>query len=226
MADEDVPVGKLILWPAVVTLGVTLLRLVGELLEWSPSLFNRSAGGGGALVGISWLPLLFGIVFAVQLVRRGARPSSGMKAVGSALAAVVAVVVLMMAAGAAGLVSKGSFSITGLLVMTTALFVGAGIAASGWPALGKTLLAYAFAARIPVVVLMLIAMIGDWKTHYDVAPPGFPEMGLLSKWLLIGLLPQLTTWIAITVLSGALTGAVAGALAGRGQQSGDARAAA
>ena len=51
-----------------------------------------------------------------------------------------------------------------------------------------TLLAYAFAARVPVALVMLVAMLGNWGTHYDVAPPGFPEMGVFSKWLMIGAL--------------------------------------
>ena len=50
--SQETNVRQLILVPAVITLGVTLLRLVGELAGWSPALFNREAGGGGALVGI------------------------------------------------------------------------------------------------------------------------------------------------------------------------------
>ena len=53
--------------PAVITLAVTLLRLVGELQGWSPLLFNREAGGGGALVGISWLVPVFGAWFGWKL---------------------------------------------------------------------------------------------------------------------------------------------------------------
>ena len=41
---------------------------------------------------------------------------------------------------------------------------------------------------------------------------------------MIGALPQLTTWIAFTVLAGALFGSIAGAMASRGPSS--ARAAA
>ena len=67
---------KLVFWPAVITLAMTLLRLTGELLHWSPTLFNPAAGGGGALVGISWLPPVFGILFAIQLVRVGLRRRS------------------------------------------------------------------------------------------------------------------------------------------------------
>ena len=215
MSIDATTIRKLVFWPAVVTLAITLLRLTGELLHWSPSLFNPTAGGGGALVGISWLPPLLGIVFAIQLVRAGLGPVSGGRAVGRALLGLLAAVAVVFGSRALGLMKPGQFGMLGLVLITSALAIGAAIAWSGWPALGQTLLVYAFAARIPVALLMLVAMLGNWGTHYDVAPPGFPEMGVFSKWLMIGALPQLTTWIAFTVLTGALTGSIAGLVAGR-----------
>ena len=44
---SKVAVYRLVLVPAAITLAVTVLRVTGELLRWSPSLFNREAGGGG-----------------------------------------------------------------------------------------------------------------------------------------------------------------------------------
>jgi hypothetical protein len=96
----------------------------------------------------------------------------------------------------------------------TAFFVGwmlASVAAvvlsaSLWPALWRTLLAYAFAARIPVVLVMLAAILGNWGTHYDVSPPDFPEYPPLMKWVLIGLLPQMTIWFFMTVVFGLFVG--------------------
>ena len=79
MADSEstpVSVRDLILVPAGITLGVTILRLVGELNGWSPALFNSEAGGGGAIVGITWLVPVFGIYFALKLARSGAAPTS------------------------------------------------------------------------------------------------------------------------------------------------------
>ena len=67
--------GKLILVPAVITLAVTLLRLVGELQGWSPALFSRAAGGG-RLVGISWLVPVFGAWFGWKLARAGSGPAA------------------------------------------------------------------------------------------------------------------------------------------------------
>ena len=49
------------LWPALLTLGVTLVRLLGERLGWSPFLFSRLPGGGLSPLGITWLAPLVGI---------------------------------------------------------------------------------------------------------------------------------------------------------------------
>lgn len=215
MSVDAISTRKLVFWPAVVTLAVTLLRVTGELLHWSPSLFNPAPGGGGALVGISWLPPVFGILFAIQLARAGHGPRSGGRAIGMALLGLVAGAAFVAGSKALKLMQPGKFSLLSLVLVTSAIAIGAAIAWSGWPALGRTLLAYAFAARIPVALLMLVAMLGNWGTHYDVVPPGFPEMGVFSKWILIGALPQLTIWIAFTVLSGALFGSIAGAIASR-----------
>ena len=85
-----------------------------------------------------------------------------------------------------------------------------------WPELGRTLFTYALAARIPVVIVMLLAILGKWGTHYDVLPPDPPPnlltMGPVGQWFFIGLLPQMTIWIAQTVLFGTLFGAVLVAL--------------
>jgi hypothetical protein len=212
---DTVRTRELIFWPAVITLAITLFRLTGELLHWSTALFNPAAGGGGALVGISWLPPVFGIFFAMKLVRAGVGPASGGRAVGMALGGVATTALLIFLAIKLGVLGQGNFSLLGLLVFTSAIAAGAVIAWWGWPALGHTLLAYALAARIPVALLMLVAMFANWGTHYDVAPPGFPEMSVFTKWLYIGALPQLTTWIAFTVLTGGLTGAITGAIVGR-----------
>jgi hypothetical protein len=200
---------RLILVPALITLAVTLLRLTGELLHWSPKLFNAEAGGGGALVGIAWLVPVFGVYFAVKLVRAGELPTGAWAAIGLAVLGFALLPLVGFAGSAAGLPQQ-SFVLFGLFVAFS--LVGAFVAYRGWPALGRTLLAYGLAARIPVAIVMLVAMIGNWGTHYDVAPPGFPAMGVLAKWLTIGVLPQLTVWIWFTMAAGAIVGAITAAV--------------
>jgi hypothetical protein len=205
--------GRLILVPAAITLVVTLLRLVGELQGWSPRLFSREPGGGGALVGISWLVLVFGAWFGWKLAASGERPASAWRALGLTVLALA----LMPASGfVAGKLGISEVSVTTLVIYAVVSIVGLLLALWAWPALGRTLLVYALAARIPVVLVMLVAILGNWGTHYDVPPTaGFPAMAPLSKWLLIGVLPQMTIWLWFTVVIGGLFGIAAAALTRR-----------
>jgi hypothetical protein len=211
MASSGLNIRQLILVPAIITLGVTILRLVGELNNWAPVLFSREAGGGGAIVGISWLPILFGVYFGLKLANAGHGPTSGWKSAGFSLLAVVVVAVVFLGASALSGGSPLASLAGGAVGSLLALFV----LSKGWSEMFKTLLAYAFAARIPVVLVMLVAILGDWGTHYDVLPPEAPEMAPFVKWLVIGVVPQMTFWIAFTVLVGNLFGSVAVALAGK-----------
>jgi hypothetical protein len=83
----------------------------------------------------------------------------------------------------------------------------------GWPELFKTLLAYGYAARTPVVIIMFFAYRGSWGTHYDAVPPDVPALGLVAKYLWLGFFPQLVLWVAFTVLSGMLFGTIAAGIA-------------
>lgn len=215
MSDEaSVRPGNLILVPAVITLAVTLLRLVGELQGWSPRLFSKEAGGGGALVGISWLVLVFGGWFGWKLAKAGQGPGAIGRAIGLTILAFAILPALGFAANALGMSQQ---SLSTFAVYVVGAIVGLVLGLRAWPALGRTLLAYAFAARVPVVLVMLAAILGNWGTHYDVAPPDLPAMAPLSKWLLIGVLPQMTIWIWFTVVVGSLFGILAAAVARRGR---------
>ena len=195
---------RLIVVPAVITLAVTLLRLVGELQNWSPTFFSREAGGAGAIVGIVWLVPIFGIYFAIRLNQAGHGPTSRGRAIGFAVAALLAEAALVFA------ISSLSPNIVATIVLVNlASFIPLWIAYRGWPELGKVEAIYGLAARIPVALLMFVAMAANWGTHYELGPPGFPEMNLVSKWFVIGLLPQLSLWIAFTVIFGSLFGSMA-----------------
>ncbi len=200
--------------PAAITLAVTLLRLTGELLHWSPALFSSAAGGGGALVGISWLVPVFGIWFGIRLARAGQGPARPLAGAGLLVLALALMPLAgLLAAKVLGVNPQGRRM---LLVFCAAAVVAVPIAMRAWPALGSTLFAYALAARIPVAALMLAAMFGNWGTHYDVVP-GFSGLTPFVKWLWFGALPQLTVWIAYTTVIGGLFGLAAGAIAGRGR---------
>ncbi len=208
MSNPDQATRRLILVPAIITLAVTLLRLTGELQGWSPKLFNADPGGGGALFGIWLLVPVFGIYFALKLARAGQAPQSRWEV---ALRAIISLAVI------AGIIALTTsvisnmivlIPILGVLVLSAAVF----LMRKSWPALFSTLVSYGWAARIPVVVIMFFAIMGNWGTHYDGTPPDFPETGPFVEWFLTGLFPQLTFWIAFTIIVGMLFGGVAAAL--------------
>jgi hypothetical protein len=186
----------------LLTLAVTLLRLFGELRGWSPDWFSPLPGGGLARVGIAWLVPLVGGWCGWRLYRLGLRPESPGLALG------VPLVVLALAPSLPWLLNRvheTSWTLHLVAWAITSAFATA-LAATAWPPLGRLLLVYAVLARLPVLLVMAVAMWRRLGTHYDVVPPGFPPMTILERWLWIGLLPQATIWIAFTVAVGAAFG--------------------
>ena len=123
---------RLILVPALVTLAVTLVRLTGELLRWSPALFSREAGGGGALVGIVWLIPVFGILFGLRLAQAGQAPASVGKALGWAFLAFVLNTAL--AIGAFTLVPS---PVAQLAIFAIGSWLAILLACRGWDEIGR-----------------------------------------------------------------------------------------
>jgi len=216
---KAVHITRLIAIPAVITFAVTILRLVGELQHWPTSLFSRAVGGGNALVGIAWLPIIFGPYFALKLTDAGSRPESIGKAIGFAVSGVVAFFLV------SGVLLQLTLRHPSLLTlaMFPLLLVTGFLPFAGWKPLGKTLLAYALAARIPVLMVMYFAMRGNggagWGTHYDAVAPMLAHLPLGRKYLYAAIVPQLTLWIAWTVILGAIFGSIVVAIARRGKQS-------
>ena len=196
---------SLVIWPAILTLGVTALRLVGELRGWSPTYFSRLPGGGLAIVGIAWLAPFVGAYLGWRLTRAGVRSPGVASVAGWPLGALL----LGLAIGY-GLERVIQPSWTGTLVLWAGVAVLVGMMSFvTWPALGWPLLVYAAAARLPVVLVMAFAIWKRWGTHYDAPPPGFPALFPMARWLWTGLLPQTTIWIAFTLAVG-MMGAAAG----------------
>jgi hypothetical protein len=109
-------------------------------------------------------------------------------------------------------IALGFSAVVRLSVVAVASAVCVGVVHAGWPELARVEIAYGLSARIPVALIMLVAMLANWGTHYELGAPDFPEMALLPKWFWIGLLPQLSFWMAFTVLFGSLFGSVAVAI--------------
>ncbi len=211
-SHSSLSVSRLIMVPALITLGITVLRLVGEMQHWPKPWFNTNAGGGGAIIGIAWLPFIFGPYFALKLAGAGEGPSSAGKAIGFAVLGLVLLIV-----GGFAFAPQIKFPgkvLLGLLVMAA----GAAVQFSPWSALARILVAYGYAARIPVAIVMYFAIRGNWGTHYDALPPNYTgPMDFWGKYFQIGLVPQLVLWVAYTVVFGSLCGGIAAAVKGRGK---------
>jgi hypothetical protein len=156
MAPTNEPsIKKLIAVPALITLAVTLLRLVGEFMNLPGWLASKEAGGAGALIGIAWLAPVFGVYFATKLAH-----------------------------------APGKL----------------------WKSLLKTLFAYGLAARLPVILIMGLAIFGNWGTHYDAFPPDMADMTPMMKFLFGGVITQIVFWVCIWTVG---TGMIAGLIASR-----------
>lgn len=201
---------RLVMYPAIITLLITLLRLFGELLHWPGVLFSRVEGGGAAIIGITWLPIIFGPYFAVKLFDHNEKPSSFLKTI---LFAVAGFLVL----GAGGAVAfSPTVRFSGRIVVGLLLMVGAAaLQYIPWRALAKALIFYAYLARIPVAVVMFFAMRGHWGTHYDAVPPPFDQLPFWTKYLYLAIAPQLIMWIVYTMTIGALFGGIYAAIVRR-----------
>ena len=208
--SETVSKGQLILVPAIITLVVTIIRLVGELQHWPKPWFNPQS----AIVGITWLAPVFGIYFAWRLAGAGEPPRSAWGAFGWSLGAVVVAVALLV------VVQKFRI-LTGdipLIIFVSVLSCVAALASlKAWSALGWTLLAYAYAARVPVVIIMFFAFRGKWGTHYDDVVKSMADASLLTKFFWLSVIPQFFFWMGFTVLFGALFGSLVVAIARRGK---------
>jgi hypothetical protein len=104
---------------------------------------------------------------------------------------------------------------SGLIYVWIVGIVSAAMVCRVWPALFKTLFAYGLAARLPVIVIMFLAIWGQWGTHYDAVPTGFPQLLWFKKFLLLGFFPQTLFWISFTIVTGMFFGILAAGIAHR-----------
>jgi hypothetical protein len=200
---------RLVIVPAIITLAVTLLRLIGELRHWPERWFSTGTGGimpSGVswLFGITWLAAIFGAYFALKLAHAGMKPKSSGKAI---LFAVLGIVIFLAYRPIVEFVCAPlHIGFPHYLILIWFLWILAGsIQYFGWPELFKVLLAYAYAARIPVAIVMFFAMLGNWGTHYDYVGIQIPLSGI-PRYLWLAFFPQLVGWVGFTITLGSVAG--------------------
>jgi hypothetical protein len=202
---------RLIIAPALISLALTLLRLLGELQHWPGKWFSTETGGilpSGFtwLIGISWLPIPFGVYFAVKLAAIGQKPSGTAKAVAYPILGL-----LITLGGLFGVTSRIPVRFPYILIVIwLVMAIAAVLQFPGWSALAKVLLTYGLAARVPVVVVMFLAMRGNWGTHYDYVGITLPsQMDFWPRFLWLAFFPQMVFWVGFTILIGSLFGGLA-----------------
>ncbi len=168
--------------------------------------FNPEQGSFLAVVGIVWLEPVFGIDFALKLPGAGQGPPSLGRAAG------YAVVGFLVLALGFYLFQRVMRSLAGVVVIWILAATGAALQFSAWRALFRVLTAYAYAARIPVAIVMFFATWANWDSHYNTAEPGNSK---LATSILFGFFPQLVWWVSFTIIAGALFGSIAVALVNR-----------
>ena len=189
---------RLIGVPVVISLGVIVVRLFGELAEASPILFSQwpeAPGHGFAFraVAVSWLALPFGAHFARRLMERGDGPRSVKRA------ALIAGVALLCLYPVPMLASIG-VAVYAAVVLSSLVAL-----AWTWPALARTMAAYALPVGAILVAVILFAWTAGWGTHYDLQSIG-PRIvpSLLHPHYFRGA----ALWLATTMLAGLLAGSL------------------
>lgn len=193
---------KTIFVPSLITLAVSLLRLFGELRNWPEFLFGKSAGGSFAIVGITWLAVVFAICFAIRLEKAGdvfTRPTRAILLAVLALALTFAGLMVMYK-GAPN--TTPAFQFAGAAIILLAIYV----MRVAWPDYWRVMIAYAIAARVPVIVIAYYAVKGNWGTHYDAVPPDVTFPDWYAKFVQAGLIPQVFLWVPFTVILCGLLG--------------------
>jgi hypothetical protein len=200
---------QLVKVPAAVTLIVSIVRLVGELVGGPQFLFGSGAGGGFALIGITWLVPIFGALFGWRLAvgnhapdRRGIAFFWNVAALGAFIGGLAIVFGIIEPVHPANIVWLGAVGVAVLL-----------IAFKAWPALAWANLIYGLAARLPVIVITLVAIGFDWATHHVKLQPGVELEG--ADRAIAACAAQIVFWIPFTVVVGGLTGSLASFFHGR-----------
>lgn len=183
--------------PAVISIAVTALRLVGELLHWPKPLINSDVCGK-AILGVIWLVPIFGIYFAVRLFHAGDTPQR----FGRPLLLAISGLVLKLA-GTFVMESHAMTYVSRLSMNFIVTLIALVLCAMAWRTLCRccwpTDTCRAF--RWPSSSTWPCVAVGG--THYDALDPGFPPIGFWPTFLRVSFVPNIFFMEAYTAIVGA-----------------------
>ena len=195
------------IWVAVsVSVAVALARFVGQVQGW----IDTSSGGGLHPLGVSWLPFVFGPVFARRLARDGSAPRSQKTAALGVFGLVVIVAIVIwqfapLANSEADPSSVREATNTALQLAFVATLAVAAIHAVVWWRLALTLICYAIPVRIAVLAVTAFAKQQDFDTHYTKFGPAGEQFDI-ARTLTTATIAQLGFWVPFAVVCGFATG--------------------
>lgn len=200
---------RLVLWPSVLTLLISIARLVTQVEGMTPT----ASGGGGVLLGITWLVFVFGGWFGWRLSRAGSAPRVRR-------AWLWALLTFLLMAGTVAWrfsqVDRGDTSEAAFAALRVHVGIGAGVAVLMallqfvlWPRLATVLLVYGLCARVPVVALTWLAKHNGWDTHYTKFGPAGIERDM-TETVLSASLAQFGFWVPFTIVAGTVVGCLVG----------------
>lgn len=197
----------LVLVASFLTLLLTIVRTLGEALQWHAKWFASAPDGSMSLLGIVWLVPLFGLLFGRRAAQIGSRPPF----LAAFAVPLLGLAAIIAAIGWIGTKLQGQALYDGMAT----LFCGApAVALLGlfvWPRLFFVTLAYGLFARIPVAVVQWLDLTQGWGTHYGMLHPSLPADLAFDAKLRLVTLAQFGLWVPFTILAGTACAALGAA---------------
>ncbi|MFT7536064.1 MAG: hypothetical protein ACI85K_002018 [Hyphomicrobiaceae bacterium] len=210
MTEHQPRIVPILLVAAILTLAVTIVRVIGECNQWDSFWFSPEPGSPLNPFGIVWLVPVFGFLFGRRLSQSGGAP----RFVTGFFVPMFGFFAIMGAAFAIGAQFEGQEMLRALTYFLYGAPVLSLLALFAWPRAFVALLAYGIVARVPVMLVQYLDVQNGWQTHYGRL---HPKLGVLAAddriWLLT--LAQAGLWIPFTITLGCAFAAIGAATAGK-----------
>ena len=198
---------KVLLLAIAASILVAGARFLGQVQGWIPT----TSGGGLHPLGVSWLPFVFGPVFAARLAREGSAPRwRRARLLGVAGLVAIVVVVMWKFAPIADL-PKSDPSLQGatddaLKATFVATLIVTALLCAMWWRLALALICYAVPVRLVVIALTAVAKQLEYDTHYTKFGPAGNEFDFVTT-VTTASIAQLGFWVPFAVVCGFASGA-------------------
>jgi len=196
---------RLLFWPLLLTLLLSVGRLVGEV----QGSLGAASGGAGSPFGITWLLFVFGGWFGFRLRAQGSRPLMHPTWLWWGLLLGVLVGAFFWFAQDSDMMGNDAAAEAAVknLVTTMAMIAvpTAALCFAIWPKLAWTLLCYGLGARLIVLAITGLAKQMGWDTHYTKFGPAGFEYDFATT-MTNAAVAQLGIWVPITMLAGGFVG--------------------